>query len=263
MGQTEIKLFIILMTIVVLIFIIGIVMFAFQYRKRKIIYENERAATERHHKLEMLHNKVKIQQQTMEFIGKEIHDSVAQKLTLATLYARKLEFDKKYPEIQEQLCSINEIINTSLTELRDLSRALNNSNEPDASLNDLIEKEKKRVDDAGVCRLEYTSDFIRPISFKTRNTLLRVLQEFIQNSIRHSGCILIKIAIVDTKEGLSVIISDDGSGFDMECLQSGGIGLNNMKLRILQVSGSYDLYSKPGAGTRLKLFIDNKNLIAV
>ncbi|MEP7143570.1 MAG: ATP-binding protein [Ferruginibacter sp.] len=262
MGKTEIILVLTIITVIIFTFIAGVLLFVFQYRKRKLLHEKEKAAIEKQHKLDLLNNLLRIQQQTMQFIGSEIHDSVAQKLTLASIYTQKLEFENKYPGLPDKLGKISSIINDSLSELRDLAKTLTNSNLQDKGLTELLLHEKERVDGAGICGVRVKSDFNREMSITVKSFLLRVIQEFIQNSLKHSGCSQIKIVLADEPGGLSVNVSDDGKGFDIDNLHSDGIGLNNMKRRIHMVGGEFDLQSEPGKGTSLQMFIDNKNLLS-
>src|ERR1044072_7534877 len=124
MGETEVKIFVLMMAVVMVVFITGVLLLVFQYRSRKLKYEQEKANTAKQHQLELLHNHARTQQDTMQYIGSELHDSITHKLGLAAIYSQKLEFENKYPEIQDRLLRVSEIINTSLTELRDLSRTL-------------------------------------------------------------------------------------------------------------------------------------------
>lgn len=261
MGKAELTIFIILINVILLIFIIGLVVFIFQYRKRKVLHNREKAAIEKQFKLDLLNNQLLVQQQTMQFIGSEIHDSVAQKLTLASLYSQKLEFENKYPGMMDKLSKISNIINDSLTELRDLSKTLTNNIISDTGLEELLRTERGRINDAGSCRMELESDLNRSLSFMVKSSLLRVIQEFIQNSLKHSGCSVIKIAVNDKPEGLYVSAADNGKGFDSDHPNSGGIGLSNMKRRIHLVGGTLTMQGEPGNGTRLEIFIDNKSLL--
>ncbi len=107
MGKAEITIFIILINAILLIFIIGIIIFIFQYRKRKILHQKEKGIMEEKHRIELLNTQLEIQQQTMQFIGREIHDSVTQKLTLASIYTQHLEFENQYPGLLEKLKGIS------------------------------------------------------------------------------------------------------------------------------------------------------------
>lgn len=261
MGETEIILILSIITAVIFIFIAGIVLFVNQYRNRQKLNQQEKVTLEKQHKLDLLNNQLEVQQQTMQFIGSEIHDSVAQKLTLATLYTRKLEYEATAPDLINKLADIGNIINNSLDELRDLSRTLSNYDIQDKEFSALINLECKKINATGICRVEPVFECRVPVNFIVKSAVLRVIQEFIQNSLKHSGCTLIKIQVTEKQEGLSVLVSDNGKGFNSLNTESAGIGLNNMKRRILFVGGTFDLQSQEGRGTILQLFIDNKNLM--
>jgi signal transduction histidine kinase len=262
MGQAELKIFVVMIGLIVLVFIIGTILLVFQYRKRKLMHNKEKAALEEQHKLDLLGNQLDIQQQTMQFIGSEIHDSVAQKLTLASIYSQKLEFENKVPGIGENIRQISNIINDSLVELRELSRTLTNNHIQDAALTALLQEECEKVNSTGTCKMLLDVQFDDQVSVTVKSFLLRVLQEFIQNSLKHSGCSAIKVELRKIEDGLSVIASDNGRGFDSSQVMSSGIGLNNMQRRIRLIGGRFDLQSTPGKGTQLELFIDNKKLLS-
>src|SRR5688572_23668704 len=95
MGQTEIKIFIVLATLIVLVFVTGSIVFVLRYRKKKLLDEMEKVRLEERHRIDLLKTQVQTQQETMQFIGREIHDSVTQKLTLASILSQKLEFENQ------------------------------------------------------------------------------------------------------------------------------------------------------------------------
>jgi signal transduction histidine kinase len=255
MGQGEIKLFVVLMGITVLVFIIGIIIFIFQYRERKLLYKKEKDKIEEQHRADLLHTQLEIQQQTMQFIGREIHDSVTQKLTLASIYTQRLEFGNKFPGMQDQLKGISKIINDSLVELRDLSMTLTNSRLDNTDLSELLLQECERVNDTGACKATLVATESIPMNITVKSFLLRTIQEFIQNSLKHSGCRQINIQLKRDNDGLRLTACDDGLGFDINTVQGRGIGLNNMRRRIQLLGGLFNLQSGPGKGTELQIII--------
>ena len=52
--------------------------------------------------------------------------------------------------------------------------------------------------------------------------------------------------------GLTLTIVDDGVGFDINATRRKGLGLISMQERLEAVGGSFEIHSRPGAGTRLK-----------
>jgi len=262
MGKTEITIFIVLANVLLLIFITGIIVFVFQYRKRKLLHEKEKAGIEKQYRLDLLNTQLQIQQETMEFIGREIHDSVGQKLTLASIYSQKLEFENELNPIALKLKQISGVINDSLSELRDLSKTLTDNRLQHTNLTELLRVECEKINDSGICQAVFVSDFTTEINVTNKSFLFRVVQEFIQNSLKHSGCSLISIELKQKSDGLSIRVSDDGKGFDIESTHSGGIGLDNMKRRMQMIGGSFNLRSESGSGTELDLFMPFKNLNA-
>jgi signal transduction histidine kinase len=262
MGQTEIILFIVLVSIILLVFIFGTIVFVLQYRRRKLVYEKEKALIEQQHRAEILNTQLKSQLQTMQFIGREIHDSVAQKLTLASIYSQKLEFENQVPGISPKLARISGIINDSLNELRDLSKTLTDNRIQDTDLTVLLRTECERVNETGVCKAILNSQFSQEISVTVKSFLLRIVQEFIQNSLKHAECNRITIELTSNADCLMLKATDDGKGFDSNNKDFKGIGLNNMKRRIHLIGGIFNLQSEPGKGTTLQLSIVKEKLLA-
>jgi signal transduction histidine kinase len=263
MRSAEITIFVILANVILLILIAGIIIFVFQYRKRKILHEKEKLLIEEKHKLDLLHTQVQAQEQTMQFIGREIHDSVAQKLTLATIYTQKLEYENKAPAINDNLKRISSVINDSLEELRDLSRTLADNKMHETKLTDLLFFECGRVNDTGICKAVLEADVKQEISVTVKSFLLRIVQEFMQNSLKHAEGDLITIKVEDTADGLRLFAADNGKGFNSSNMQSRGIGLGNMKRRVHLIGGIFNLQSEPGKGTRLEISIPQKSLVPV
>jgi signal transduction histidine kinase len=261
MGQTEITIFLVLASVIALIFMVGSVLFITQYRKRKLVFEDEKARIEKQHKMELLDTQVQMQQQTMTYIGREIHDSVAQKLTLASIYAQKMEFESGDSHTSDKLKMINAILNDSLEELRDLSRTLTDAEFQNKGLTELLNLECERVNDSGICKAKLEGTYSKVMSMTVKRSLLRVIQEFMQNSLKHSSCNAITISLEEGNDGLSIRAMDDGKGFVSANINSKGIGLNNMKRRIDLIGGEFNLESEPGKGTNLRLFIHNHQLL--
>ncbi len=264
MGQAEYKIFIVLATLILLVFIGGIIVFIFQYHKRKLMYEKEKAILNEQYLQDLLNTKLEIQQQTMEDIGREIHDNVGQHLTLASIYANHLAFEGVYPEISQQVTSISNILNESLAELRKLSKSLTNTSAEYAELKDLIDNECARVNALNMCKVKYHyTDTNFRISATVKNFIQRIIQEFLQNSLKHANCKNITHEFQYNDVGLSVRANDDGNGISIDTHGENpnkGKGLPNMKKRAELIGADFSFDSVPGKGTSLKIFIPTKQL---
>ena len=265
MGETEFKIFIVLATIILLVFINGIIIFIFQYRKRKVLFEKEKEMINVQHAHKLLDTQLEIQEQTMRDIGREIHDNVGQRLTLASIYTNQLSYGNKYPEIKEQVASISNIINESLADLRSLSKSLTQANVDAGELAELIENECLRVNGTKACKATCSFNergFV--ISTIAKTFVLRIAQEFIQNSLKHAECRNLHLSFTYNETGLTITASDDGIGFDRKTYElnpNKGIGLRNIQKRAELIGADIAIESAPGKGTVLSMFIPLNKLI--
>lgn len=259
--ENKIDIYLIAFFVSFVLFVLGTVLLFAQYKNRQKIALQEKEALEQQHQQALLATQLEIQQQTMQHIGREIHDSVGQKLTLASLYTQQLEFTNKYPAIQDQLLAIGNVINESLAELRSLSKSLTESPTLHTHLPQLIEMECKKVEATGKCRTAFHNGANETsIAATTKNILFRVVQEFMQNSLKHSGCKLITIQLRSTTDGLLLLLQDDGKGFDIQ-EQANGIGLQNIQKRAALIQAELQLNSTLGKGTSLQLFIPKASIV--
>lgn len=224
-------------------------------------FEADKQVMHEKHLRELIQAQLESQQLTMQDIGQEIHDNVGQKLTLASLYTQQLSFTNKIPAANEQLIAIGNIINESLTELRSLSKSLTGQQLQQANVVQLLEAECERINASGVCKARVESN--KPIIITEQpalNMLLRMLQEFMQNSLKHAACSLIVIDIQQQDNGIVIMATDNGKGFDIALAQASnrGIGIANMKRRAGLIGASFGMTSSIGNGTQLKISLPNK-----
>lgn len=257
MGETEYILVIILFNIFLLAFLIAAILFVVQYRSKK----KENLATlqkqEILHQQELLSSQIDMQIQTMQHIGREIHDNVGQKLTLASLYAQQLAFENKALNISHKIENIGEIINQSLSELRLLSKSLTNQHIDSSPISSLLKQEFAKIDELKKFKTSLNidvNDYALP--YQTKSVILRIVQEFSQNSIKHSGCQMITASLTRTNDQLVLTITDDGHGFDLSEHKGAGIGLTNMRNRVESLGGYYEMKSDKNLGTTLCVRFD-------
>jgi signal transduction histidine kinase len=258
MQQTETITFIIIANILLLGFIIGIILFIVQFRKRKVAHEKEKDMITETHAKELLSTQLEMQTQTMQHIGREIHDNVGQKLTLASLYTQQLAYENKAPHVNDKIETIGSIINESLAELRQLSKSLTDDRISDNNIVQLLQQECNIMNELKKCDVIFDCNQSNiSLPYQTKSILLRIAQEFLQNSIKHTQCKNINISLVFNEIFLNLILEDDGNGFDTNKITSNGIGLSNMKKRAEMIGGIYKLESTIGMGTKLVINLPN------
>lgn len=244
MGEREITIIIVLFNLFLLLFIAGILVFIRQYKLKKNKHNALLLNQKQVHQKELLATQIEIQNQTMQHIGREIHDNIGQKLTLASLYTQQLAFENKAPQINDSIENISYIINDSLTELRQLSKSLTNNAINSLKIQDLINIECKNINTLKKCMINFNSNFEElDLTYEIKVVLYRITQEFIQNSIKHAACenIYVTLNLIDNFIELNLI--DDGIGFDTNTSTNSGIGLKNMKKRAHIINATFKLTS--------------------
>jgi signal transduction histidine kinase len=261
MGEAEIIIFISLISFAIVAFVIVTVALVLQYRKRKIIYEHELKIAADQHKAELMNVKMEVQEETMQHIGIEIHDSIAQKLTLASLHLQKTEYENKYKEINDTLILTSSLINESLDDLRLLSRRLLKHADEQTDIVQSIQTECDRVSQLKICSVQFDSDCNGLfLNTEIAHTVLRIVQELIQNSLKHASCQHIHVVIKGKNKQFELSVSDDGKGFESNSPSfEAGVGLKNIRNRARLIHATININSTPGKGTSTTLVISPLN----
>jgi len=89
--------------------------------------------------------------------------------------------------------------------------------------------------------------------------LFRIIQEFINNALKHSRANNLQFEFTCGKKTVQIILIDNGIGFDLKKLPDRGMGLNNVRSRIRPYNGEVEIISKPGKGTRYAISIPIQN----
>ena len=83
--------------------------------------------------------------------------------------------------------------------------------------------------------------------------MFRIVQEALANAARHSGALQAQVSLAQRGGRLTVVVSDEGQGFDLAKLRQPGIGLAGMEERAGMLGGQLTIESEPGRGTRVTL----------
>lgn len=259
MGENSFLALLILFNVMFVLFIGGIFLFIREYRLKKSSHNKELKSIEIVHKKELLETQLEIQIQTMKHIGQEIHDNIGQKLTLSSIYLQQLDYENKVPEISKKLNSINNILNQSLNELRLLSKSLTDDSISNLSISDLLSNECQKIRDLRIYTITFNDDIdIKLDAYRIKSILVRITQEFLQNSIKHSDCKNISCYLSTSDKYVRLVLKDDGKGFDVNSTTTKGIGLKNMKKRTHMLDGNFSLKSNKEYGTELSIEIPIK-----
>ena len=183
-------------------------------------------------------------------IAHELHDGIQQKIATVNMYLQTLEENTDHN--QEVLTNSIEKLNEAINEIRNMShslvpRALRNSGLA-ATLNDEVEQlNKNSTVNAAFHENIGTKRFHQDIELN----LYRIFQEAMSNIFKHASANAIMVQLLESEERLSLMIEDDGHGFDAGDLEEAGFGLSSIKNRASGIGAHVEIDSVPNEGTSI------------
>ncbi|MCP9199805.1 histidine kinase [Gramella sp. GC03-9] len=239
--------------ILVILFLAGFtVLFFITYQKRKNKLLKENFEAEQKFRAELSNARLEIQEATLKNVSWELHDNIGQLLAIAKMQINLLS-KSVVEENQKAFAEVKNMVSDSLTEVRALSRSLNNEVVDQKGLEGSVENEIERFNRLGVLEAELRVKG-EPHKIKTEDTviLFRILQEFFSNVIKYADASRLDVEFDYRPEELRISASDNGKGFDIS-QQETGSGLLNMKSRAEIIDTEFHLDSSVGKGTSLSL----------
>ncbi|HEY3334609.1 MAG TPA: GAF domain-containing sensor histidine kinase [Candidatus Limnocylindrales bacterium] len=201
-------------------------------------------------------------------IARELHDSLAQVLGVIHLQLRSLESRAKDEASHAMAAELSGIAETADEAYRDVREAIlglrETVREDDGLEGSLREYLRKYSRQTGIAtHLECEGDVRRALSPRAEVQLLRVVQEALTNTRKHSEAHRATVRIDAQPAGTTVAIEDDGVGFDPMTAASsmeGGFGMASMRERVEQIGGTLTVHTAPGQGTRIVVRLEPEDM---
>lgn len=249
--------FVIKTGIFVVLLSIFIVLQAVLNRRKKNHLVMERKLLQEQFDSQIMHNKIEIQEATFESLGTELHDNIGQLLSTAKMFIGITERNMETPSLTLQ--SANETLDKAIRELRDLSKSLNKDWLQQFDLYRNLMADVERINSARGLKINIKrSSRILPVNAEHQFIFYRLLQEAIQNVIKHSQAQNLCINLSYDEHHVTVLLEDDGKGFIIHQQHTGlGMKIMNQRIKLLKGKISWD---SSGSGTRLFITFPVKKL---
>ncbi len=193
---------------------------------------------------------IKAQERERNRIGQELHDNVNQILAGTKLYLSVAS--KSNAKVKELISYPMEMIDNSINEIRLLSSRqvtpLKNINLEEliqSLLDDLVKNTAIKINLAcNILSKSVNDDF--------KLNIYRIIQEQLNNILKHAAAKNVSVCIESMTDGINIVVSDDGKGFDMHKKRK-GIGISNMINRIESYNGKIKITSSVGKGCKTEI----------
>lgn len=231
--------------------------FTYQQRLDKIKKEKQRQE-------EFTKKLIQSQEDERKRIAGGLHDSLGQNLLI--LKNKALIGIKKTddPKFKEQMSEISELASSTIDEVRVISYDLRPYELDRLGLTKTITSMVERAGNS--TNINFTGEIEnidKTFSPEIEINIYRILQECLSNTIKHSEAADVTVQLKKFEKTISISISDNGKGFNVEKKFSDserkGFGLRGIPERVKLFGGEFNIESEPGKGTRIRITLPIKN----
>ena len=191
-------------------------------------------------------------------IAADLHDGVGQMMSAAKMNLSAFENEIPFKD-QDQKNSFEKVIglvDESCKEIRSVSHQMMPNALLKSGLASAVKEFIDKIDNRIIKINLHTEGLNERLDSNVETVLYRVIQECVNNVIKHSGANTLDISLIKDTDGISATVEDNGKGFDTADNQKfEGIGLKNIISRIQFLKGEVDFDSTPGKGTLVAIHV--------
>lgn len=203
---------------------------------------------------EMTRRLVAAQEQERARIARELHDDINQRLAILSVELEQLqqsptELKIRVQELRKQLRQISD-------DVQAISHDLHSSKLEYLGAIGGMKSWCREIAERHKIEVVFRSGFSGNLPLDLGLPLFRVLQEAVNNSIKHSEQKQVEVQLFEESSEIHLIVRDSGKGFDVDKALGGkGLGLTSMRERVRLVNGTIAIESRPMAGTNIQVRI--------
>ena len=232
----------------------GIVIYIlFFYQQKRFQHKQQIIEMREEFNETLLTSQIEIQEHNLNIISREIHDNVGQLLSLVKIQLNMI--GQKEIVDQKIVNDARDNISRAVTDLRDIAKGLNSERIQVSNLYEVVQLETDRINRSGfITGSVLREGEEREVDEQKKLILFRIIQECLQNIMKHARARTFNITLKYTDVKLHVTITDDGAGFDVkEVTVRNGLGLSNIKSRTVLIGGTATIDSERGKGTFISI----------
>ena len=243
-------LFVAVIFISLLITIMGLVIVAavISYKKKQDAYLHQLKLMKEDYDKQLMWSQIEMQEEAFAHLGQELHDDIGQLLSSTKLLINVTQRNLK--EIPDTLNTAEATLSTAIHHLRALSKSFSRQWLDRFSLVENLKAEVERINSSRAIEVKFTHEAAPlPLQAEPQIILFRIIQEAIQNCIKHARPRMIDISIKQAAQQLQLTIADDGAGFNRTGAPATGMGIRNMQHRTRLLGGHIRWEVIPAGGT--------------
>jgi len=191
-------------------------------------------------------------------IAADLHDGVGQMMSAAKMNLSAFEHEMTFKDETQKLNfeKLLGLVDESCKEIRNVSHQMMPNALLKSSLASAVKEFLDKIDNRIIKINLHAEGLQERLDSNTETVLYRVIQECVNNVIKHSGANKLDISLIKDVDGISATVEDNGRGFDTaDKKKFEGIGLKNISSRVTFLKGTVDFDSAPGRGTLVAIHV--------
>lgn len=224
----------------------GLILYWVRSRERQI----------RHQQAEQLRLAFNVQEQVKRDIARDLHDEIGTRLATLKLYTSQMARfagDEEAPKTLRN--AINELINDTISDVRELLRKLNPRTLEQYGFGAALEELLDRINATGAIQAQVNLDAnLTRLPTDMEIMLYRIVQELINNTLKHANATHIDITCWYREDKIRLTYGDNGQGFSYERVRQ-GLGIGNIESRVAMLRGTIQWQSEQEKGTSVMILI--------
>jgi two-component system NarL family sensor kinase len=238
-------------TIIVLLMMVFafIIIFFVTYNRNLSIQKAMKNMEKKHQE----HNLATLEDERQRF-AQDLHDEIGASLSAIRLYVSDIYSGQNDEEVRSKLLQVKQTIDQSMASTRRISHNILPPGLEHMGLSHIVNDLVKTFNLSGRIQVDVAVAPQMPkLDYNRELILYRVLQELINNTIKHARASQIDIQFMFTPLDYVITYSDNGIGFDAEATVNDGIGLKNVRSRVAMVKGTCMLNTVIGFYIEIKI----------
>lgn len=197
---------------------------------------------------------IEAQEKERRRIARELHDDINQRLAMLAVELEQLQLDPS--DLDSRVSELRKRMGEISVDVQALSHDLHSSKLEYLGVVAGIRSWCKEIADRQKVRIDFHSDVSSVLPLEIGLPLFRILQEAVQNSIKHSGVRRLEVQLHQAGNEIHSTIRDYGRGFDVEAAMQGkGLGLTSMRERVRLMNGTITIDSTPMYGAVINISV--------
>ncbi len=238
----------------------AIFLFFTTYQKRLLKKELEINKIKTRQQEEILQNTVLSQEKERKRIAQDLHDEVGAMLSVVKLNIAMVERKSDTTASKEIASETKSYLDEVILQVRRISRALLPPSLEKLGLPAAVEELVNWVNKGDQVEVViWKTDHEYRFDGKKEMAIFRIIQELLNNALKHAQASRIDIKLRFSPAGLAVSVSDNGVGFNLQDNGKAGLGLKNLESRAQILNARIKLRSAPGKGTSAVIFLKSLN----